>query len=545
MTTLRSLAARIFPAGPDRTPSLVFASYVAVAWPVIIFGLGNYHWFFRDDFVFLADRNGRWPDLIAPHGGAHWVAVPKLAYLVMWQGFGLRSYVPYQAMVVTLHLACAVMLRAIMRRAGVGGWLAAAAASSFVIFGPGSENLVWAFQISMVGSLAYGLAHLLLADHEGGFDRRDALGIGFGALALMSSGLGISMVGAVGLAVLLRRGWRMAALHVAPLATLFGVWALVANPTSGSIFGGPDAGQLLHWVRTTQVATFEAIGHFTVVAVLLVVVLVAGMVLCWAPGRGASLADTRRRVATPLGLFAAGIAFEASAGLGRWFNGDDAARASRYLHIGAALTLPLLAVSAQAVASRWRSLTPVLTTALAALFLVAIPYNWSGFGGFPFGPRYMEEREQILTTAVRMPFAYDVPDDVQPAPDPYASDAVNMGFLLSAERSGALTPSAEPITPAVENEFRVRLGVAQRFSDDFPASCKTITGQIRVAPKQGDRYLITEPVAIATRDGDRQNGPAVVFNPALNGKELTIELPDLQLVFKAPAGAPTFQLCEG
>ncbi len=545
MTRLRSLVARIFPAGADRIPSLVFAAYVAVAGPVILFGLGDYHWFFRDDFVFLADRDGRWPDLMSPYGGGHWVAVPKLVYLVLWQGFGLRTYLPYQALVVTMHLACAVMLRAIMRRAGVGGWLASAAAASFVIFGPGAENMVWAFQISMVGSLAYGLAHLLLSDHEGGFDRRDALGIGFGALALMSSGLGISMVGAVGLAVLLRRGWKMAAFHVAPLAALFGAWALVAHPKSDTPFGRPDAGQLLHWVRTTQVATFEAIGHFTVVAVLLVVVLVVGMVLCWAPGRGASLTDTRRRLATPLGLFAAGIAFEASAGLGRWFNGDEAARASRYLHIGAALTLPLLAVAAQAIASRWQRLTPVLTVAMAALFLVAIPSNWSGFGGYPFGPSYMQKRERILTTAVRMPFAYAVPDDVQPIPDPYASDAVNMGFLLSAERSGNLTPSTEPITPAIENEFRVRLGVAQRLSDEFPMNCKTITGQIRLAPEVGDRYLITEPVTIATRDGDRQNGPAVAFNPALNGRELTIELPKLQLVVKAPAGKPTFQLCEG
>jgi hypothetical protein len=204
----------------------------------------------------------------------------------------------------------------------------------------------------------------------------------------------------------------------------------------------------------------------------------------------------------------------------------------------------LLAVAAQAVASRWQRLTPVLTVALAALFLVAIPSNWSGFGEYPFGPGYMKDRERILTTAVRMPFAYDVPDDVQPIPDPYASDAVNMGFLMSAERSGNLTPSTAPITPEVENEFRVRLGVAQRFSDAFPTSCKTITGQIRLAPDVGDRYLITEPVAIATRDGDRQNGPPVVFHPARNGKELTIELPKLQLVVMAPDGKPTFQLCE-
>lgn len=541
MTRLRRLAGRIFPAGPDRIPSLVFAAYVAVAGPVILFVVGSYHWFFRDDWVFLAERDGRWPDLVSPYGGAHWVAVPRLAYLVMWQVAGLRSYVPYQAMVVALHLACAVMLRAIMRRAGVAGWLATAAASVLVIFGPGSENIVWAFQISMVGSLAYGLAHLLLSDHEGGFDRRDAIGIGFGALALMSSGVGISMVGAVGLSVLLRRGWRMAALHVAPLAVLFVGWALVAHPSSGTIFGRPTLGQLVHWVRTTQVATFEAIGHVPALGAVWALVLVVGLVLAIGPGRIGSLADTRRRLATPVALFAASVVFETSSGIGRWFNGDEAARSSRYLHIGAALTLPLLAVAAQAIATRWRPMLPVL----AVLFAVAIPFNWSGFGGYPFGPGYMRERERILTNAVRMPFAYDVPDDVQPVPDPFSSDAVNMGFLLSAKRSGALAPSTAPLTPRLQNEFRVRLGVAQRITDDFPLSCKTITGQIRLTPEEGERYLIGDPVAIATRDGQRQTGPGVAFNPAVNGRSFTIELPDLQLIVKALGPKGTFQLCEG
>ncbi len=75
-----------------------------------------------------------------------------------------------------------------MRRAGVGPWLATAAAGSFVLFGPGSEDIVWAFQIGFTGALAFGLVQLCLCDHDGGIGRRDVLGVGAGLLALMCSG---------------------------------------------------------------------------------------------------------------------------------------------------------------------------------------------------------------------------------------------------------------------------------------------------------------------------------------------------------------------
>ena len=57
------------------------------------------------------------------------------------------------------------------------------------------------------------LCHLLLADHDGPVDRRDYLGLGTGLAALMCSGVAVSMAIVVGLATLMRRGWRIALLH--------------------------------------------------------------------------------------------------------------------------------------------------------------------------------------------------------------------------------------------------------------------------------------------------------------------------------------------
>ena len=163
----------------------VFVAFVVVAFPFVLFRLGDYHWFFRDDFFFITDRSLTSPsDLLRPHN-THWSTIPVIAFGALWKLFGLRSYVPYQASVLLLHLTAAVLLRVIMRRAGVGPWLATAFAGVFVLFGPGSENIVWAFQIGFTGSLVFGLTQLVLADHEGPSDRHTGLALGSGLLALI------------------------------------------------------------------------------------------------------------------------------------------------------------------------------------------------------------------------------------------------------------------------------------------------------------------------------------------------------------------------
>ena len=155
------------------------------------------------------------------------------------------------------------------------------------------------------------------------------------------------------------------------------------------------------------------------------------------------------------------------------------------------------------------------------LFLLPIPFNLQGFDHGIFGEPYMENRKRILTTAVRMPFAHDVPRDVQPVPDAFASDAVTIGFLLHAEANGQLDPSTVELTPEVVNEFKVRLGVAQRRVDGrahrLPATWRARSIS---PPAQGDVLHITSPIAITTVEDGQPTSRPVLFNPQLNGTEL-------------------------
>ena len=145
----------------------------------------SYHWFLRDEWSFLSGRSiTSVHDLFRPHALSHWSTVPVVVYRLLWFVFGARTYLPYQALVVVMHLAVAVLLRQLMRRAGVDPWVATIAAAPFILFGPGDQNIVWAFQIGFTGSIAFGLAQLLLSTHDGPIDRRDWLGLGAGLLAL-------------------------------------------------------------------------------------------------------------------------------------------------------------------------------------------------------------------------------------------------------------------------------------------------------------------------------------------------------------------------
>src|SRR5262249_11286331 len=132
--------------------------------------------------------------------------------------------------VVLLYLAAAALLFVIIGRAGVHPWIAAAAASAYALFGPGWENAIKPFQMTFTGALTFGLLYLVLADHDGGFERRDWFGLGAGLVALMMSGVGVTMVAIVAIAVLLRRGWRMALRQVGPLAAVYAVWFVAYGP---------------------------------------------------------------------------------------------------------------------------------------------------------------------------------------------------------------------------------------------------------------------------------------------------------------------------
>ena len=290
----------------QRGDRAALGSFVAVVGAALVYYLtiARGEWFRADDWYFIAGRTaGNLDDLFRPHN-EHWSTLPILAFRLLWQIAGLRSYFPYLLLIVMLHLTVACLLRVVMRRAGVNPWIATAAATLFVWFGTGHDNIVWAFQIGFVGSLAFGLTHLLLADHDGPIDRRDGLGLVAGLAGLMCSGVGVPMVAVVGLAALVRRGWRVALFHVTPLAAVYCMW--LATSAADSYSSRAGAGRVARFVGTDLRATFDALGHVRGSAIVLGGLLLVGLALAWWPG---PRDDLRARAAAPGALLVGAVLF--------------------------------------------------------------------------------------------------------------------------------------------------------------------------------------------------------------------------------------------
>jgi len=518
-----------------RAALVVFVVIVVVAFPLYLFRLGTYHWYFRDDWGFLTGRSlGSVKDLFTPWD-THWSTVPIVVFRVLYKAVGLRSYKPYQAVVVGLHLTAVVLLRVVMRRAGVGPWLATAAAGALIFFGPGSEDILWAFQIGFTGSLVFGLTELVLCDHEGGLEWRDALGVVAGVLALMSSGVGVVMALVVGLAMLLRRGWKIAAVLSAPLAAAYGLYWLAERPQTTNPFGFPKLSVILRWVRSAEIGAFRALGHYPVVSWLLLAVLVGGLALALSRHPRTRL---RGELALPLSLLMGGLVFAVLTAIGRWPAGENGARAGRFVYLSAALLVPALAVAAQAIARRWRLATP----ALVVLFLIAVPANSVTFGDPPFGQKYFATQERVLTTITRMPEAAHAPGDLRPISDPFLPAGLDMSFLRNAVRTGRLRQSSGPISPAERLEYQMRLGLDQKAVAPSLEGCKRVAGPVDLSPAKGSSFRFLVPMTI-TALGPTARSVPVVYDPSV-GQRIEVVLSGLHLRLHALDPVRGLGLCD-
>ncbi|MEY2418672.1 MAG: hypothetical protein QOG90_1352 [Actinomycetota bacterium] len=320
-------------------------------------------WFFGDEWDFILFRGLHHPiwGLLRPHN-EHWSTLPILWWRATYSLFGLRSYWPYLFGLFATHLIVVHAAWRLMRRAEVSAPLATGVALVFGLFGAGSENLAWAFQVGFVGSLAAGMLLLLLVDDRG--ERRRVALVAAGATAsLMLSGMSVFMVGAVGLAALARWGWRKAVAATAPAGVVYLVWLKFQGQVglegaNKQFHGGPKDIPRYVWggMSSTLGAPFKShrIGEALLV-VLLAVLVVRGR-------------DWWRRAPVLFALAAASPVMFAVISQGRGAIQNPAA--GRYLYLCAGMLLPLIAFAVQQLVD---SEAPRLAVALVAcLALTAI-----------------------------------------------------------------------------------------------------------------------------------------------------------------------------
>jgi hypothetical protein len=412
--------------------------------------IGRHSWFFFDEWVFVTQPSLSPRHLLAPYN-SHWVTLPMLSYRLLWQLFGLNTYTPYVAVTIGLQAANAALLRVFMRRVGVGPWIATFAASLFLLFGTGQENVLWAFQVTFTASLMFGLVQLLLVDRDGPFGWRDWLALGSGLAALMCSDVGVAMVVGVGVAVLIRRGWRAALMNTAPLAVIFGLWWVICQSWAQYRLGegAVHPGEMAPFIVTGIGATFGALGQVTGTGWILGAMFVVGLLLAWVQ---TPPADRARRFGIIAGLLVATLVFLVITAVGRAHDGVDRARAGRYLHIQAALLLPALALAADATIRRWRVAGPVVV----ALLLVGIPGNLSTGSAKARRTASVAIINKQVLAIPRSPLAHAAPRSLVPFPQ-FPLDHMTVGWLLDALQSGRLPKT--PVIPEASTIIGLKLSL--------------------------------------------------------------------------------------
>ncbi len=475
----------------------VFTGVVAVA-AAVYFLQGRHQWFYLDEWDFLASRRiDSLHDLLTPHN-EHWSTIPILVYRALFHFVGLRSYRPYQFFTIGLHLGLGVLLRMVMRRAGVGPWVATAAASLYVLLGSGRQDIIWAFQIGYVGAVVFGVVHVLLAVHDGPIDHRDWFGLAAGLAGLMCSGVAVPMVVVVGVAVLVARGLRIALLHTVPLGVVYLGWLFTfghknyANP-------GTTPQQFFSFMRGAISATFRGMGQLLLVSVLLGVVLVIGLLLAYV---GADRAERKRRLAVPGAMLLGAALYLGISAIGRPRTAFGS-QTSRYVDVTAALCMPAIAVAADAFVRRWKVLLPIVLL----VFVAGVPGNIRALRLHGFvdqgAPVY-------ILTYPRLPVAKEVPANTPV--DSFLAPQLTIGWLRDGVASGRVPPP-----PRTDGSFRARLTLNLALQPGRSlfqgAPCRVVRGYVKRRLEARQRITLRGgPLKVLASDFGYT--PGTMFSPA-------------------------------
>ena len=307
---------------------------------LLLYVVGRNQWFIRDDWAFIFTRervhqaSGLDAMLFMAQDG-HWMTIPILIFRGIHAIFGTGSYWPYLLSAMACHFGIVVMVRKLSLRVGVTQWTATILAGTLAVFGSGWENIVFAVQLTYNLSLLGFLVHLWLIDHDGPPNRRDALGVIAGLVAVSSSGFGPFFIVGTLLFTIMRRRWKAAAIATGPTMLASAWWWLVwgqdpAGQSSRSITQVPA------YVNRGLSAVFQGL---TSTASLVGIALIATVAVALWRGRDAAAHDLIFSLAITATLMYIGVGLERSG------FGIETAANSRYVYMGAALLVPVFGVA--------------------------------------------------------------------------------------------------------------------------------------------------------------------------------------------------------
>jgi hypothetical protein len=495
---------------PERP--LVGAALALTALALLV--IARDQWFWYDEWDFFVQRErASLADLFRPHN-EHLTALPLLAYRILYALFGLHSYLPYYAFFLVVHLTAVALLYRLLRVSLVPMWPALAVALVIAFLGSGAQNVLWAWQIGLVGSLAFFLGALLVIVQRQG-PRADFLVVALLVGSLLCSGVGVSAVAAAAVARGVQQRSVLAVVRLASVPALFYVsWYLLAGRGASETESG-----LLESVSLTPAFAFAMVSAAasglaglpgTAVGTVLVLAAAAGLVAVY-------VAAGRLPVVTVGALAMAGLIALTTALLRAAEFGIEQASAGRYVHLGAALLatgLPPLAFTT-ARGSLLRRAAHA-TTALAVVMLGA---NVILLGTAARGESFLEQAVHARFDATAALLVRgDVPSLGQAKLHPELAPPLTVAGVQRLIDEGAVDPpAAQNLDPA---ELAAAVTVMQTAVE--PAISPQVTDPVRLRevrlqdvilePEESGCSLLTgtgaSPQALLSYDGSGRFGLA-------------------------------------
>jgi hypothetical protein len=376
--------------------------------------------FFYDDWDWvLHDYGGGLSYLVVPHVGNISV-FPAAVYKALFHLVGLNHYAVFRSVVIVLHLMCGALVFVLAQRrlARVHALLAA----SLVLFlGAAWEDLLWAFQVGYMLSIAGGLAAWVLIERRSPW--ADLAAMLCLVIAAGSSSLGIPIMVGVAVELAWERRWGTAWVVLVP-AALYGLWYVTngeSEVTANSLINAPGyaadlaaaafgalVGRGLEWGRPIAV--------------------VAVLVILWRLSR---LRPVSPRLA---GLVATGLALWALTAATR--STISVPETSRYTYLGA-VVIVLVGVEllrGVRVSPRATALASVMVLYFAVTSLTLLHAGASGL-------RTTSKKVAAELGALELAAAYAPP---LYRPDPQLAPNVVAGLYLHTVRSIGSSPADTP-----------------------------------------------------------------------------------------------------
>jgi hypothetical protein len=309
-----------------------------IACAVLLWFTRSFTFYFDEWSFILTAPDWTLATYFEPHN-EHPSMLLRVIYALLLDTVGLRSYLPYMALLYVAHFANVVLLFELVRRRS-GELIGVAAAALLLVLGAGWEDLYWAWQMAWLASVAFGLGALLLITTPGRWRLTSAVLLL--AASLSFSGIGVPSAVAVTVYLLLTPGRRGDLVALVPLGLALGAWYAAFGRFGQHPNPQPTAWNLVldpvyaAWGLTQGVAGLLGVSDWVGVPIL--VLAVAGLAISW-----------RRRApdAVTVGVAAGLLAFYLVAGLTRAQLGLQQSGASRYVYVAAVLWLVVLADAAR------------------------------------------------------------------------------------------------------------------------------------------------------------------------------------------------------